>query len=213
MRPLLCLLLFVYSVGAQSQPGRQVEIIRTAHGVPHIRAENFRAAGYALAWIQCEDYGTRTPIAILQSSGRWASVEGTEDHVESDFFILRHRARTLSKYNLLSKDVRDVYEGFAAGVNRYIELHRADFPAGMPSDLTAQDVAATDMIAMNPRKVRNFVNKLIPPQTMGRMFESPQRRGDAELEMLGELSVLTDVDDGLVNCSSFPLRLCVSAGD
>ena len=28
---------------------RQVEIIRTAHGVPHIRAENLRAAGYALA--------------------------------------------------------------------------------------------------------------------------------------------------------------------
>ena len=25
---------------------RQVEIIRTAHGVPHIRAENLRAAGY-----------------------------------------------------------------------------------------------------------------------------------------------------------------------
>jgi acyl-homoserine lactone acylase PvdQ len=30
---------------------KQVEIIRTAHGVPHIRAENLRAAGYALAWL------------------------------------------------------------------------------------------------------------------------------------------------------------------
>lgn len=25
---------------------RQVEIVRTAHGVPHIRAENLKAAGY-----------------------------------------------------------------------------------------------------------------------------------------------------------------------
>jgi len=28
---------------------RQVEVIRTAHGVPHIRAENLKAAGYAPA--------------------------------------------------------------------------------------------------------------------------------------------------------------------
>src|SRR5262245_58442502 len=88
MRLILFLILLVLPVGAQADLSRQVEIIRTAHGVPHIRAENFRAAGYALAWIQCEDYGTRTPLSILSSSGRWSSVEGTEEHIESDFFIL-----------------------------------------------------------------------------------------------------------------------------
>ena len=94
---------------------RQVEIIRTAYGVPHIRAENLRAAGYALAWLQCEDYGpTVTPMSILQESGRRASVEGAE-FVEPDFFILRHRERTLKNYGLLSRDVREVYEGFAVG--------------------------------------------------------------------------------------------------
>ena len=107
---------------------RQVEIIRTAHGVPHIRAENLRAAGYALAWLQCEDYGpAATPMSILQSSGRRASVDGS-DALEGDFYILRHRERTLKNYSSLSRDVREVYEGFAAGVNRYIELHRSDFP-------------------------------------------------------------------------------------
>src|SRR5262245_21563529 len=43
---------------------RQVEIIRTSHGVPHIRAENLRAAGYALAWLQSEDYGPRTAMNV-----------------------------------------------------------------------------------------------------------------------------------------------------
>src|SRR6188474_1032334 len=75
----------------KSEIWTQVEIIRTAYGVPHIRAANMRAAGYALAWIQCEDYGTSTPMSILQSSGRWSSVEGGSDQIESDFFILRHR--------------------------------------------------------------------------------------------------------------------------
>src|SRR5687767_6234053 len=63
---------------------RQVEVIRTAHGVPHIRAENLKAAGYALAWMQCEDYGATTPMEILEASGRWASVAGYE-RAESDF--------------------------------------------------------------------------------------------------------------------------------
>ena len=139
---------------------QQVEVIRTAHGVPHIRAENLRAAGYALAWLQCEDYGpAATPMSILQSSGRRASVEGAE-FVEPDFFILRHRERTLKNYGSLSRDVREVYEGFAAGVNRYIELHRPDFPPSMPSDFTAQDIAATEIIPFSTRKVRNFVTRL-----------------------------------------------------
>lgn len=46
---------------------RQVEIIRTAHGVPHIRAENLRAAGYALAWLQSEDYGPRTAMNVIET--------------------------------------------------------------------------------------------------------------------------------------------------
>lgn len=141
---------------------RQVEVIRTAHGVPHIRADNLRAAGYALAWVQCEDYGITTPVKILEASGRWASVEGY-GRVESDFLVQRQRERTLRNYNSLSRDVRDVYEGFAAGVNRYIEFHRDDFPTGMPANFTGQDVASTEMGLMPVRKVRNFLNKLNPP--------------------------------------------------
>jgi acyl-homoserine-lactone acylase len=57
---------------------RQVEIIRTAHGVPHIRAENLRAAGYALAWLQSEDYGPRTAMNVLQASGQMAKINGRD---------------------------------------------------------------------------------------------------------------------------------------
>ena len=52
---------------------QQVEIIRTAYGVPHIRAENMKAAGYALAWLQLEDYGPQTAMNVLGASGRSAS--------------------------------------------------------------------------------------------------------------------------------------------
>ena len=54
--------------GSAAELWREVEVIRTTHGVPHIRAANLRAAGYALAWVQCEDYGTRTPIGVRRAS-------------------------------------------------------------------------------------------------------------------------------------------------
>src|SRR5688572_27970535 len=144
-----CLALSLTFTPAQGKPTelwRQVEVIRTAHGVPHIRAENLRAAGYALAWLQCEDYGpTATPMDLLEATGRWSLIDGYQ-RIDADFPILRHRERTLKAYEGLSRDVRDVYEGFAAGVNRYIELHRDKFPAGMPSDFTGRDVAATEIV-------------------------------------------------------------------
>ena len=71
---------------------REVEIIRTAHGVPHIRAENLRAAGYALAWLQLEDHGPRTALNVLRARGTMGRVFG-RDSMETDFIARRARAR------------------------------------------------------------------------------------------------------------------------
>src|ERR1044071_2509792 len=123
---------------------RQVEIIRTAHGVPHIRAENLRAAGYALAWLQSEDYGTRTAMNVLEARGQLAQVTGSRDNIESDFLAQPLRNRVIQTYHLLDQETRDVYDGFAAGLNRYIDLHRSEFPPAMPNDFSGYDVAAID---------------------------------------------------------------------
>ncbi|MGD9588393.1 MAG: penicillin acylase family protein [Pyrinomonadaceae bacterium] len=142
----------------QSEPWRRVEVIRTEKGVPHIRARDLFSAGYALAWVQSEDYGNVTGMRMLQSSGRWASVAGYE-RIESDFYVRREREKARAKYRTLSKGVRDVYEGFAAGVNRFIELHRSDFPSGMPSDFTGFDVLSSELAGPSPQKIRNFLNQ------------------------------------------------------
>jgi len=136
---------------------RQVEVIRTAHGVPHIRAENLRAAGYALGWVMCEDYGTRTPLRLVGARGELARFEG-RPRVDSDFANLRARARAIETYHLLDQETRDVYDGFAAGVNRFITVFRDQFPAGMPSDFSGYDVATLDIGDGPPAaRVRRFV--------------------------------------------------------
>lgn len=168
----VCAVIAAVSITAVSQPKapssaakpiwRDVEVIRTQHGVPHIRAKNLLAAGYGLAWVQCEDYGAVTGMELLEASGRLALVNGY-DRIESDFIVRQQREKTAKSYPQLSKDVRQVYEGFAAAVNRYIELYPENFPAGMPRDFTGIDVAVTEMIPPPVRKIRQFLNRLTAP--------------------------------------------------
>jgi acyl-homoserine-lactone acylase len=139
---------------------RQVEIVRTAHGVPHIRAENMRAAGYALAWLQSEDYGPRTGTRLLATRGQTARTTGRAA-LEADFGELVSRARAVETYHLLDQETRDFYEGFGAGINRYVDLHRAEFPDGMPADFNGYDVATLHIGEPPPAaKIRRFVTAL-----------------------------------------------------
>ncbi len=145
---------------------RQVEIIRTAHGVPHIRAENLRAAGYALSWLQSEDYGPRMAFDVLEARGQLAQVlgrlSGQRDNIESDFLAIPLRNRVIQTYHLLDQETRDVYDGFAAGLNRYIDLHPEEFPPRMPKDFSGYDVAAIDATGPSIRKARAFLAKVNP---------------------------------------------------
>jgi acyl-homoserine-lactone acylase len=138
---------------------REVEIIRTAHGVPHIRAENLRAAGYALAWVQLEDYGPRTAMSVLRAHGGKGLVFG-HDSINTDFTARRERDRAIATYHRLDQETRDIYEGFAIGVNRYVELHPEEFPPTMIRNFTGYDVAALDVDLAPTTPPRAFVARM-----------------------------------------------------
>jgi acyl-homoserine-lactone acylase len=139
---------------------QQVEIIRTAHGVPHVRAENLRAAGFALAWVMSEDYGSRTALRILSARGEQSRFNG-RGALNADFDGLRARPRAIATYHLLDQETRDVYDGFAAGLNRYIAAHPSEFAPGMPTDFSGYDIATLDIGDPPPAaRVRQFVAAL-----------------------------------------------------
>src|SRR5688500_3041534 len=77
-----------YGVSAQApnevpELARRVEVRRTAFGVPHIKAEDLRAAAYALAYVQLEDHGPRVAIGLLRARGEMGRWFG-RDSMESD---------------------------------------------------------------------------------------------------------------------------------
>lgn len=146
--------------GAPPELWRQVEVVRTAHGVPHIRAENLRAAGYALAWVMSEDYGARTGLRLLGARGELSRFEGRA-RLDADFENLHARARAIETYHLLDQETRDIYDGFADGVNRFVALNPAKFPAGMQADFSGYDVATLHIGDGPPAaKVRRFLAAL-----------------------------------------------------
>jgi hypothetical protein len=93
---------------------QQVEIRRTDQGVPHILAENLRAAAFALAWVQLEDHGPGIIRGINAARGRSALVEG-RGRVDADARARLRHARAVETFELLQRDTRDVYTGFADG--------------------------------------------------------------------------------------------------
>jgi acyl-homoserine-lactone acylase len=137
---------------------KDVEIIRTEHGVPHIRATSLRAGAYGLAWVMSEDYGPRTAMTILRVSGNMSRVYG-RDSIESDFSVWYDKHRAIENYHRLDELTREVYEGFAVGLNRYIELNPEDFPPGMPR-FTGYDVAAQDIGGTSGGAIRSYQRML-----------------------------------------------------
>ena len=137
----------VWTAAAHAQGGfdaalpRQVEVIRTAYGVPHIYADNLRALGYALGYLQVEDYGERVPLGLLRARGELALREG-RGALDSDFASRPSFVRAVDTYMALHQDTRAVYEGFASGVNRYMAQHTAEFADWTTTPFTGHDVAA-----------------------------------------------------------------------
>ncbi len=137
----------------------QVEVIRTSFGVPHIYADNFRALGYALGYLQLEDYGDRVPIVLLGARGELARHQGP-GALEADFASRPYYQRAVETYTRIDRDTRDVYEGFVAGVNRYIALHPGEFPPWMSPEFTGYDVAAAYVYRTSQATIRRWMRRL-----------------------------------------------------
>src|SRR4051812_1482249 len=123
---------------------REVTIRRTAYGVPHILAPNYEGIGYGEAWVQIEDYGPQVAYSLLRGRGEMGKYFG-RDSMRGDFAGRQAYKRAVEVYADVDEDTRSIYEGFAAGINRYIELHPSEFPAGFTPNFTGFDVLAKDV--------------------------------------------------------------------
>jgi len=139
---------------------QQVEIRRTSHGVPHILAENLRAAAFGIAYVQLEDHGDRTIRSMEAGRGRMAQIEGMQA-VDSDASARLALERALVVFDSLNADTRDYYTGYAEGMNYYIRVYRDQLPEWVRADFTAQQVLARDIVWPSSATLRRFRERVI----------------------------------------------------
>ena len=134
----------------------RVEIRRTAYGVPHILAEDLASAFFGLAYCHLEDHGEWVVVNLVRCRGELARHLG-RDELDSDFFYRSSHARAVETFHLLDEDTRNVFRGYAAGVNHYVRSHRDDFPEWVQPTFTPHDVAALWIGKANRGKIRRFL--------------------------------------------------------
>jgi acyl-homoserine lactone acylase PvdQ len=126
---------------AAASPDWRVRIRRDAYGVPHILAPSLEAAGYGLGYAQAEDHGLTMMRQYVAARGESARYYGTG--IEDDLLLAFFDARSNAERDLAgsSRRMRRYLQGFADGVNRYVETHRSEFPPWVPR-ITAADLLA-----------------------------------------------------------------------
>ncbi|SFC10219.1 Acyl-homoserine lactone (AHL) acylase PvdQ [Parapedobacter composti] len=154
--------LYTHFIGENNDLADQVVVRRTSYGIPHIKADNLRAAGYAMGFVQLEDYGRRVVNGLVRARGEWgryhqAKAEEQDGQIDRDAANKLKYSRAATTYHRLGADTRDVLEGFAAGVNRYIELHPDEFPSWVKPDFTGYDVHALGIGSYSESTVKAFI--------------------------------------------------------
>jgi acyl-homoserine-lactone acylase len=143
------------TVDSATAIAKRVEIVRTEHGVPHIYAEDLKAMGFALGWVQSEDYGDQVAVGLVKQRGTYARYVG-HDSIDDDFAARAEHQRAGETFYLLDRTTQDVYEGFAEGLNYYIRLHRDEFPSWIQPDFTAVDAHAADIQSWSRADAASF---------------------------------------------------------
>jgi acyl-homoserine-lactone acylase len=150
---------------------KQVTIRRTAYGVPHIQGDSLEAAAFGFAYCQAEDHLDNIMRGILGARGDLAATFGPDEskpgdrkNVDADLRARQFRIyqRAVDNYHRLDPDYRAMVEGFAAGLNFYVDKHRNDVPQWTPvvtpHDVTAYGLAGVMRFAFDRSSlVRDFL--------------------------------------------------------
>lgn len=204
--------------GAEAKGGPKAKIIRSAHGIPTIEADDWKGLGYGYGYAFAQDNICTIAEAYVTADGERSRYFGADaespdgfTNLESDLFFQRIKVRGTVR-DLIAQpppagpkpQVKRVVKGYVSGYNRYLaKTGVAKLPdarcAGAPwvRKITAMDVYrrfyqltefASGAVAMDG------IANAQPPAAGARPQAATGLPSDAEIE---ELGAALDDDSGL----------------
>jgi len=112
------------SYSARPDLADAVTIYRDTYGIPHVFGETDAATAFGFGYAQAEDHFRQLEENFIRGSGRLAEAEG-EGGLRSDRLNRALEIPRLAKeeYARLDRDMRALVDGYAAGINYYLEEH------------------------------------------------------------------------------------------
>ncbi|MEE9423988.1 MAG: penicillin acylase family protein [Methylococcales bacterium] len=134
----------------------QVLLRRTSHGVVHVTASGYKGIGYGVGFAYTQDNRCLLAHRIAEVNGRLSEQLGAEAPVTSEVHDITYTALQSDHYyrgwfdiNKIrtgfeegAPEVRELAEGYAAGVNRFLKRHHnlASCPVKFKGEVTLDDV-------------------------------------------------------------------------
>ena len=169
-------------LAATSLSAAEVTIIRDEHGTPHVYAENTYGVFYGYGYSIAQDRLYQMEMARRSTQGRVAEVLGSE-YVNFDIATRSNYdpASIMSQLAQLSEDDRNVFDGYAMGMNDWIDQVNTNPDTLLPKQFIDND--------FSPQHWTGFDVVMIFVGSMGNRF------GDynTELENLQLLNGLIDL--------------------
>ena len=145
----------------------QVEVARTTHGIPHVRAEDYRSLAYGLAYAYAQDNVCMFADSVLTVRGERSLFFGAEarprqrtgdeygggsgfmdlNNEESDFFFKGYLdiEQLRANYAAGTAEPRQLLEGFVEGYNRYLKDSAGKLPAACSDAKWVRPITLDDM--------------------------------------------------------------------
>jgi len=174
--------LLTFIIAAAPISAAEITIIRDEHGTPHVYAGNTYGVFYGYGYSIAQDRLYQMEMAKRSTQGRVSEVLGSE-YLDFDIATRSNYDPTsiMSQLALLSEDDRNVFDGYAASMNEWIDQISAS-----PETLLPKQFSDNDFL---PQHWTGFDVVMIFVGSMGNRF------GDynTELENLQLLNGLVDL--------------------
>ncbi|UMR29374.1 penicillin acylase family protein [Massilia sp. MB5] len=136
-----------------------IDIRRTADGIPHIKADNWRGLGLGYGYVQAEDALCTMSEAFVTFKGRrsvhWGaanrpaheSMLGRSSNLEMDIFFAGFLTPELIRSYRREQpgELQELVSGFADGFNRYVKQARKQGKAACASQPWVEEITADDI--------------------------------------------------------------------
>lgn len=124
----------------------------TAYGVPHILAEDHGSLGYGMGYAYARDHAcvlADQVVRVRSERSRWFGPGEDDVHLDEDFgwLGLGVYAQAEAGFLTLPAEIQAALVGYAAGYNRYVEVHADDLPEACRGGAWMQPITHVDLLA------------------------------------------------------------------